>query len=243
MRPRGPRSDPAIADRETVLHVYTVETLYAAVVDGYIDWHKAIVEALIRASLSEDRAVHFHGHERCVNALATLLQFTNAYRQGRDWSCECRCCSSAGSETTSRTTGRAARTSRSWPPGCGRGSLWTRQHNETPDANRVFYRSYAPQVDVGLVTRALRKHRKFAAAARRLGDGAPRVSLVPAVDGHVACLSANCAAWRAAHPLPEPDGGKHDYPRSAFLERAAALRRASTGSRLGTLGLVGPAWD
>ena len=90
MRPRARRSDAGNADRETVLHIYTVETLYAAVVDGYIDWHKAIVEAVVRASLSDDQAVHFHGHERCVSALVTLLQFTNACREGRDWSCECR---------------------------------------------------------------------------------------------------------------------------------------------------------
>ena len=122
------------------------------------------------------------------------------------------------------------------------GSVWTRQHNATPDANRVFYRSYAPQVDVGLVTRALQKHRKFEGAARRLGEGSPRVNLVPVVDGYVACLSANCAAWRAAHPSPEPDHAKHG-PRTALLARAAALRRASAGHRLGTLGLVGPAWD
>ena len=43
MRPRAPRSDAGDADRETVLHIYAVEILYAAVVNGHIDWHKAIV--------------------------------------------------------------------------------------------------------------------------------------------------------------------------------------------------------
>ncbi len=47
---------------------------------------------MVRASLSEDKALHCHGHERCLSALAALLQFTHAYRQGRDWSCECRYC-------------------------------------------------------------------------------------------------------------------------------------------------------
>ena len=37
------------ADRETVRRVYTVETLYAAVVDAYVDWQTAIVEAVLRA--------------------------------------------------------------------------------------------------------------------------------------------------------------------------------------------------
>ena len=55
-----------------------------------------------------------------------------------------------------------------------------------------------------LASRALPQRRKFDGAARRLGGGAPRVNLVPVVDGYVACLSANCAAWRAAHPVPVP---------------------------------------
>ena len=75
-----------------MLHVYDVEMLYAAVVDGYVDWQTAIVEAVLRASLSGDPTMYFRGHERCVSALASLLQFTNAYRRGRGWSCECRYC-------------------------------------------------------------------------------------------------------------------------------------------------------
>ena len=61
-----------------MLHIYTVEILYAAVVDGHIDLHKAIVDATVRASRSEDHSVHFRGHERRVSALAGLLRFTNA---------------------------------------------------------------------------------------------------------------------------------------------------------------------
>lgn len=124
------------------------------------------------------------------------------------------------------------------------GSVWTRPHDATPDANRVPFRSYAPQVSVGVVSRALMLRRKrFDGAARRLGGGADRVNLVPVVDGYVACLSANCAAWRVGHPVPEPDGREHSYPRTALLERAAAMRRASSGSRPGTLGLIAAAWD
>ena len=107
------------------------------------------------------------------------------------------------------------------------GSVWKRQHNATPDANHIFNRSCVPQVDIGLVTQALWKHRKFEGAARRLGEGAPGVNLVPTVDGYVSCLSANCAAWRPAHPLPEPDDAEHDYPRGApGTGRAAGLGQA-----------------
>ena len=184
--------------------------------------------------------MHFRGHERCLSALSSLLQFTNAYRQGRDWSCECRYCRFMGglrnylAHHWTRDDESFALSGGQWRTG----SVWTRQHN----ANRVFFRSYAPQVSVGVVSRALTQRRKFDGAARRFGGGADRVSLVPAVDGYVACLSANCAAWRAASPVPEPDGAEHGYPRTVLLERAAGLRRASPGRRLGTLCLVAAAW-
>ena len=245
-RPGATPTPVDAVDRETVLHVYTVETLYAAVVDAYVDWHTAIVQAVVRASLSGDKAVHFRGHERCVSALAALLQFTNAYRQGRGWSCECRFCLFMGglrnylAHHWATDDERFAVSGGTWR----HGSVWTRQHNATPDANRVFFRSYAPRVSVGVVSRALTRRRKeFDGAARRLGGGADRVSLAPAVDGYAACLSADCAAWRTSHPVPEPDGLEHGYPRTALLERAAEMRRASAGSRPGTLGLVATAWD
>ena len=234
------------ADREAVLHVYDVEMLYAAVVDGYVDWQTAIVEAVLRASLSGDPAIHLRGHERCVSALASLLQFTNAYRRGRGWSCECRYCRFLGglrnylAHEWAKDDERFAIGGGQWR----RGNVWTRPHNAAPDANRVPFRSYAPQVSVGVVSRALTlRRKKFDGAARRLGGGADRVSLVPVVDGYVACLSANCAAWRTGHPVPEPDGVEHGYPRAALLERAAELRRASAGCRPGTLGLIAAAWD
>lgn len=88
---RAPSGTADAADREAVLHVYGVEMLYAAVV-GYPDWRTAIVEVVLRASLSGDTAMHFRGHERCVSALANLLQFTNVYRRRGGCSCECRYC-------------------------------------------------------------------------------------------------------------------------------------------------------
>ena len=61
------------------MHVYGVEMLYAAVVDGYVDWQTAIVEAVLRASLSGDTAMHFRGHERCVSALANLIHLDEPF--------------------------------------------------------------------------------------------------------------------------------------------------------------------
>lgn len=36
--------------KKRVRHIYNVEILYAAVVDAYIQWQLALVEAVIRAS-------------------------------------------------------------------------------------------------------------------------------------------------------------------------------------------------
>ena len=79
-------------DKNTVLHIYNVETLYAAVVEGYIEWQTALVEAIIRASLSDATAMHFRGHADCIRKLANLLHVASSYRQGRRWRCVCNYC-------------------------------------------------------------------------------------------------------------------------------------------------------
>ena len=94
---------------------------------------------------------------------------------------------------------------------------------------------------IAAVRKTLKKRRRFDAAARALADGAPRCSLGPVVDGYMLCLSANCAEWRAANPVPEPDGREHGYPRTALLELAREMRQASAARGLGSLGLVGGA--
>ena len=48
-------------DKNTVLHVYNVENLCAAVVEAYIQWRTALVEAAIRASLSGATTMHLRG--------------------------------------------------------------------------------------------------------------------------------------------------------------------------------------
>ena len=121
------------------------------------------------------------------------------------------------------------------------GSIWWRQHNARFDDHGGYLRTYAPQVRIAPVRKTLKKRRRFDAAARALGDGAPRCSLAPVVDGYMRCLSATCAEWRAANPVPEPDGREHGYPRTALLELAREMRQASAARGLGSLGLVGGA--
>ena len=79
-------------DLQRVLHIYTVETLYAAVVEGDVEWRTALVEAVVRAELSGAATMHPAGHELCVRRLAHLLQLASSYREARKWSCECHYC-------------------------------------------------------------------------------------------------------------------------------------------------------
>jgi len=229
-------------DKSTVLHLYNIENLYAAVVEAYIQWQTALVEAVVRASLSGDTTMHLRGHQLCIRRLASLLQVASAYRHGRKWRCECDCClfmwglrNYLAHHWTARDGADFAISGGRWSSG----SIWTRQHNARFDDHRGYLRTYAPQVRIAAVRKTLKKRAKFDAAARSLADGARRCSLVPVVDGYMRCLSANCAAWRAANPVPEPDGREHGYPRTALLELARELRQASAARALGSLGLVG----
>ena len=224
-------------DKNTVLHVYTVENLYAAVVEAYIQWQTALVEAVLRASLSGVTTMHLRGHQLCIHRLASLLQVASAYRHGRKWRCECDCCLFMWG-LRNYLAHHWARDDTEFAISGGRwssGSIWTRQHNAR------YLRTYAPQVRIAAVRKTLKKRRRFDAAARALADGAPRCSLVPVVDGYMRCLSANCTDWRAANPVPEPDGREHGYPRNALLELAREMRQASAARALGSLGLVGGA--
>jgi len=230
-------------DKNTVLRVYNVENLYAAVVEGYVEWQTALTEAVIRASLAGAAAMHFRGHEHCIRRLANLLLVASAYRQGRKWRCECNYCLFVWglrnylAHHWTRGGAEFAISGGRWSSG----SIWTRQNNAHPDDNRSYLRTYAPQVSIAAVRKTLKKRCRFEAAARALGDGAPRCSLVPVVDGYMRCLSANCAEWRTANPVPEPDGREHGYPRTALLELAKELRQASSARGLGSLGLAGGA--
>ena len=230
-------------DKNTVLHVYTVENLYAAVVEAYIQWQTALVEAVLRASLSGDTTMHLRGHQLCIRRLASLLQVASAYRHGRKWRCECDCCLFMWG-LRNYLAHHWGRDDTAFAISGGRwnsGSIWTRQHNARFDDNRGCLRTYAPQVRIATVRKTLKRRRRFDAAARTLAAGGPTCSLVPVVDGYLRCLSANCAEWRAANPVPEPDGREHGYPRTALLELSREMRQASAARALGSLGLLGGA--
>ena len=226
-------------DKRRARHLYHFEMLYAAVVEGFIEWQTAIVEAVICAWLSDATPPCLRAHERCTAKLASLLQLATSYREGREWRCECHHCNFMCG-LRNYLTHHWTRDGRDFAISGARWrgiSVWT-DRNE-----RGYAHTYAPCVTVALVGKALKKRSKFTTAARALGDGGPLVNLAPIVDGYMACRSANCASWRAQNPLPEPDGRRHDYPRTHLLELARELRRASAGRGLGAIGLVGGAWE
>ena len=82
-------------------------------------------------------------------------------------------------------------------------------------------------MSIAVVGKTLKRRGKFGAAARVLGDGAPRFA----------------PTWRARNPVPEPDSREHGYPRTELLVLARELRQASAVRELGSLGLVGGAWE
>ena len=99
-------------------------------------------------------------------------------------------------------------------------------------------RSYAPHVDIELVSKRLKERRKFDAAARALGKGAGRFNVAPAVEGCLRCLSANQAGWRSENALPELADHPHGGPGADLLELARQRRQASAGRGPGSLGLA-----
>ena len=203
MRSRLPRSDAGDADTETVLHIYTVD-LYAAIVDGYIDWHKAIVDAAVRASLSEDKAVHFRGHERCVSTLARLLQFTHAYGQG------------ATGPATAATAG-------SWGLRNYLAHCWTRGGDFASLAAGL---RTGPPLDAS-AQRDARRQPRLLPVLRPAGGRRPRHT------GAQEAPEVRRSGPPAQRGRPAVQSrARRRRLRGARLERAAAVRRASDGRRL-----------
>ena len=69
--------------------------------------------------------------------------------------------------------------------------IWIQDHDGV-DGNRGHLRTYDPHVTIAAVSKALKPRRQFDASARALGGGAPRINLVPVVNGYMKCLSAHC---------------------------------------------------
>ena len=220
-------------DLQRVLHIYNVETLYAAVVEGYVEWRTALVEAVVRAELSGAVTLHPDGHELCVRRLANLLQLASSYREGR----ECHYCRLLAGVRNylAHHWGRghaAFAISAGWPNAAAAAA---RQDN-ADDGNEPY--GYAPHVDVELVSKRLKERRRFDTAARVLGKGARRFNLAPAVEGCLRCLSASHAGWRFENPLPESADHLQNCPGADLLELARQRRQASAGRGPGSLGLA-----
>ena len=221
-------------DLQRVLHIYNVETLYAAVVEGYVEWRTALVEAVVRAELSGAATMHPDGHELCVRRLANLVQLASSYREGREWSCECHYCRLLAG-VRNYLAHHWARGHAAFAISASRSNVAATGARPDNAAAAGDLYSYAPHVDIELVNKRLKERRKFDAAARALGKGARRFNVGPAVEGCLRCLSANHAGWRSENPLPELDDHPHGGRGADLLELARQRRQASVGRAPGSL--------
>ncbi len=165
-------------DLQRVLHIYTVETLYAAVVEGDVEWRTALVEAVVRAELSGAATMHPAGHELCVRRLANLLQLASSYREGREWSCECHYCRLLAG-VRNYLAHHWARGPVAFAISAGWSNAAAMEVRQDNGADGGDPYGYAPHVDPELVSTRLKERRKFDAAARVLGKGARRLNLAP----------------------------------------------------------------
>ena len=83
----------ADADLQRVLHIHTAETLYAAVVEGYIEWRTALLEAVGPGRIDRRRPDAPRLGTTCASAGWPICgRLASSYREGREWSCECHYC-------------------------------------------------------------------------------------------------------------------------------------------------------
>ena len=211
-------------DLQRVLHIYTVETLYAAIVDGYVEWRSALIEAVVRAELSGAATMHPAG--LCFRRLANLLQLANSYREGREWSCECHYCRLLAGVRNylPHHWGRGHAAFAIWAGPAPAAATATRQDNGADGSDP---RTYAPHVDIELVSKRLKERRKFDRAARVLGKGARRFNFAPAVEGCLRCLSAS-PPFRPPPPEAAPMAR-----RRRFRSPLTSVTTPATGVRTG----------
>ena len=221
-------------DLQRVLHIRTVGTFYAAIVEGYFEWRTAVVEAVVRAELP-----HRHpappGGTSCASAAANLRQVASSYREGREWSCECHYCRLLAG-VRNYLAHHWGRGHAAFAISAGRPNavaiVGRQDHTTDTTADGSEPCRYAPQVDIELVSKRLKERRKFDAAARVLGKGARRFNLAPAVEGCLRCLSTSHALWRLENPLPADD--PHDCPGADLVELTRQRRQTSVGRGAGT---------
>ena len=170
--------------------------------------------------------------------LANLLQMASSYREGREWSCECHYCRLLAG-VRHYLAHHGARGPVAFAISAGRSNAAAMEVRQDNAADGSDLRSYAPHVDIELVSKRLKERRKFDAAARALGKGAGRFNVAPAVKGCLRCLPANHAGWRSENPLPELDDHLQDCPGADHLKLARERRQVSAGLGPGSLGLAG----
>ena len=145
---------------------------------------------------------------------------------GREWSCECRyCCFLAG--VRNYLAHHWARGHAAFAISASRSNVAATGARQDNAADGGDLYSYAPHVDIELVSKRLKERRRFDTAARMLGKGARRFNVAPGVEGCPRCLSASHAGWRLENPLPESADHPHRGAGADLLELARQRRQAS----------------
>ncbi len=227
------------SDKATVLHIYNVETLYNHVVNSYIEWQTAVVEATIRTNCANSSKDALVQQERCVWKLTCLLFMADSHRSGLGTKrCSCAVCGFA----------RALRSylAHHWTTKEGdfalRGSAWNnsmvaaslRGPSADPD-NRLRTSGLSLFLYRGSVQSALKK------AIDKLDRNEEPLDVVPVISSYMTCVAKSHRGWREQNPIPEIDNKKaqgHGYERNLLIGISNEIRN-TTGSSLGRIQLYG----
>ena len=213
-------------DKQRVLHTYNVETLYNHVVNSYVEWQTAVVEAIIRANSGNSPKSMFVQQERCVWKLTCLLYMADSYRAGQGAQrCQCPKCGFARALRSylahhwTRKTGDFALRGSSWRTATvlvNRGDLHAEPDERVASGLSLFLYVHSVQPEL---KRAIEK----------LGWSEDPVDVVPIVDYYVMCVAESHRAWRQRNPVAkagtaaDADRG-HDYDRDVLIDISNEIR-------------------
>ncbi len=221
-------------DKQRVLHIYNMETLYNHVANSYVEWQTAVIEAIIRTNCALSTGHMFLQQEHCTWKLSCLLYVADSYRAGQETKCPCSNCRFARelrnylAHNWTRNKGDFALRGSEWPSGivlANPGEL-----DSIPDDR------YAHGLALYLYLDSTRKDLRD--AALDLGCEDPRIDVVGVIDDYMKCVSKSCKEWRGCNPVPEPDDEVHDYERNVLIGISNEIRD-KTKFALGHIDLYG----
>ena len=225
------------SDKQAVLHIYNVETLYNHVVNSYVEWQTTVVEAIITTNSATSPKAAFVQQERCVWKLACLLYIADSYQTGQGTQrCRCRICGFA----------RALRNylTHRWTSNEGdfalRGSSWNNSIiPANPGALNPDNRLRASGLSLFLYRGSVQQDLKK--AIEQLGEEDDPIDVVPLINSYITCVATSHRHWREDNPIPKVGNKKpmdYGYDRNLLIDMANELRDR-TALSLGRIQLYG----